>query len=121
MTMTTFSRLLALGLLLMAVAGCERDDDHTPPAGMGSIMVRNNSGDDSFVYFNGALASNRADYATTTPYDLAPGSYRVSLTERRGWRSWSGFVDVLENRLTFMDVTLDLQNTYAYNVVIFFD
>jgi hypothetical protein len=30
-------------------------------------------------------------------------------------------VDVLENRLTFMDVTLDLQNTYAYNVVIFFD
>ncbi len=113
--------LAALGLLLATAAGCGRDEDHTPPAGMGSIMLRNNSGDDIHVYFNGALASNRADYANTTPYDLAPGSYRVSLTERRGWRSWSGFVDVLEKRLTFMDVQVDLQNSYAYDVVIFFD
>jgi len=120
--MNSLKLLTVLGLLLAVVSGCGgRDDDHTPPAGMGSILVRNNTGDDIYVYLDGTLASNRADYASTTAYDLKPGSYRVALTERRGWRSWSGFVDVLEGRLTFMDVTLDLQNTYAYDVVIFFD
>ena len=114
--------LVMLGLLCAMGMGCGgRDDDHTPPAGMGSILVRNNTGDDIYVYFDGILASDRADYANTTAYDLAPGSYRVSLTERRGWRSWSGFVDVLEGRLTFMDVTPDLQNSVGYDVVVFFD
>lgn len=120
--MKALKLLVMFGLLLAVVAGCRgRDDDHTPPAGMGSILLRNNTGDDIYVYLDGHLAGNRADYAETTAFDLAPGSYRVSLTERRGWRSWSGFVDVLEGRLAFMDVTLDLYNSVAYDVVIFFD
>jgi hypothetical protein len=114
--------LVVLGLLCVVGAGCSgRDDDHTPPAGMGSIMLRNNSGDDIYVYFDGHIADTRADAAETTAYDLMPGSYRVSLTERRGWRSWSGYVDVLQDRLTFMDVSVDLQNSVAYDVVLFFD
>ncbi len=112
--------LFLLGLLGMAGCG-GHEDDHTPPDGMGSIMLRNNAGDDIYVYFDGHIASERADYANTTPYDLAPGSYRVNLTERRGWRSYSGFVDVLQGRRTFMDVTPDLHNSVAFDVVIFFD
>ncbi|MCX7006998.1 MAG: hypothetical protein NTY53_07070 [Kiritimatiellaeota bacterium] len=120
--MNTLKMLTALGLLLVGLVGCGGGgDDHTPPAGMGSILLRNNTGDDLYVYFDGTLAGTRADYASTTAYDLKPGSYRVSLTERRGWRSWSGFVDVLQDRNTFMDVTLDLQHTYAYDVLIIFD
>ena len=119
--MNVLKILLGMVVMLAVTAGCDNGDDHRPPAGMGSIMLRNNTGDDIFVYLDGILSSNRADYATTTPYDLKPGSYRVSLTERRGWRSWSGFVDVLENRLAYLDVTLDLRNAYAYDVVTFFD
>jgi hypothetical protein len=114
--------LVGLGLLCMVGAGCRgHADEHTPPAGLGSIMVRNNTGDDIYVYIDGSLANPRADAANVTAYDLKPGSYRVALTESRGWRSWSGFVDVLEGRLTFLDVTPDLQNSVAYDVVTFFD
>jgi hypothetical protein len=112
------------GLLLLAtLSGCDwgRDEDHTPPAGMGSIMLRNNTGADIDVYLDGVGASHRADRGTTTPYDLKPGTYRVSLAEHDGYRSYSGFVDVLQGRLTFMDVTLDLHDRFAYDVVIFFD
>jgi len=40
--------LLLLGLLAAMVAGCNgsRDEDHTPPSGMGSIMLRNNTDSD---------------------------------------------------------------------------
>ena len=120
--MITLKLLAALGLLIVAGTGCGGGgDNHTPPAGMGSIMVRNYTGDGILVYVNGAPASSTAGASSTTPYDLQPGSYRVTLTESHGWRSWSGFVDVLENRLTYLDVQLNLQNIYAYAVAIFFD
>ena len=112
-----------LGLLAAMVAGCNgsRDEDHTPPSGMGSIMLRNNTDSDIDVYLDGVATSQRADYSSTTPYDLKPGTYRVALSEHNGYRSYSSFVDVLQGRLTFMDVTLDLRDRFAYDVVIFFN
>lgn len=123
MKMKWWLNLLLGGVVTTALTGCNwsRDEDHTPPAGMGSIMVRNNTGGDIDVYLNGGATSNRADYSSTTPYDLKPGAYRVALSEHNGYRSYSGFVDVLQGRLTFMDVTLDLSNRFAYDVVIFFN
>ena len=120
--MRWFILMLVGGLLTATLSGCRwsRDEDHTPPEGMGSIMVRNNTGDDIYVYLNGT-AVNTANYSATTAYDLKPGTYRVSLSEHHGLRSYSAFVDVLLSRLTFMDVTPDLSNNYAYDVVIFFD
>lgn len=120
--MKLLKMLLCCALLGLIGAGCRgNDDDHRPPDGMGSILLRNYAGDDIYVYFDGILASNRADYAQTTPYDLSPGSYRVSLSERRGWRSWSGYVDVLQNRLTILDVSVDPYSSVAFDVVTFFD
>ncbi|TAN36117.1 MAG: hypothetical protein EPN23_09135 [Verrucomicrobia bacterium] len=123
MKMKWLGSLLLASVLASAVAGCRwsRDEDHTPPAGMGSIMVRNNTGDDIDVYLNGTATSNRADYSSTTPYDLQPGTYRVALSEHNGYRSYAGFVDVLVGRLTFMDVTVDFSDRFAYDVVIFFN
>ncbi len=120
--MKLLKMLLCFALLGLFGVGChERDDDHHPPAGMGSILLRNNAGDDIYVYFDGAIASNRADYAETTPYDLAPGTYRVALTERHGSRSWSDYVDVLQDRRTILDVSADPTSSYAFDVVTFFD
>lgn len=118
-----WANTLILSMLAVAAVSCSwsRDEDHTPPDGMGSIMLRNNTGGDIDVYLDGVLTSKRADYSSTTPYDLKPGTYRVSLAEHNGYRSFSGFVDVLQGRLTFMDVTLDLSDRFAYDVVIFFD
>ena len=112
--------LLVLGLF---IAGCGggSSPDHTPPAGMGSIMVNNNTGDDILVYIDGIATSSHASYADITPYDLTPGSHRVTLTESRGWRNYSGFVDVLQGRLTYLDVSDDLKNIYAYDVATFYN
>ena len=48
---------------------------------MGSLMVNNNTGDDILVYVDGIATSSHASYADITPYDLTPGSHRVTLTE----------------------------------------
>lgn len=126
--MSTFNSIFracaAAGLLLCA-AGCDLDDDndrdHTPPAGQGALLVDNNTGDDIKVYADGVLLGKVGDYSDRA-FDLAPGVYRVVLDEDDGSRDFRDDVDVLADRLTVLDVTVDYDAFDSdYDVEIFFD
>lgn len=116
---TVFALLLALGLL---GAGCDdsHDIDHNPPSGMGSIVVDNRTAYDIRVYIDGQEQPHASD-DDWQAYDRAPGAYRVVLDEDDGWRSFSSDVDVLSNRLTVLEVTIDPLRSSAYDVLIYFD
>lgn len=121
--------LLRTGVLLAAslawVTGCnldkDNDRDHEPPAGQGALLVDNNSGDDIKVYVDGELLGTVGDYSDRA-FDMAPGSYRVVLDEDHGSRDYRDDVDILENRLTVLDVQVNFDDFSAdYDVEVFFD
>jgi len=116
--------LLTLGGILLA-AGChwwdEGDDyDHDPPSGYGSLVVDNHTDDDISVYVNG-VSTNKAPEDDWRAYDLRPGTYRVVLEQRGGDHSFSGDVDILEGRLTILDVQFAFGDPYRYDVFIHYD
>lgn len=104
---------LALGL-----AACERDWDHTPPDGQGSVIVDNRTADEVDVYLDGR-ATNRVDDFDHEVFDYAPGVVRVVLDEAHGRRAWGGDVDVIEGKLTVLEVTE--RGGSGYDVRITFD
>ena len=90
--------------LLVAGGGCDDEEfDHDPPEGMGTLVVDNWSGDRVQVYIDGAevesVTNDKHRY-----YDLAPGVYRVVLEGDDNDRNWRDDVDVLEDRLTVLQV-----------------
>jgi len=106
------SRLL-IGLFCSTalwVTGCDWDDDdvsdHKPPAGQGSIVVDNNTDEDIKVYIDGTRVENAKDFDDRA-YDLDPGLYRVVLDEDDGDRTYRDDIDVIEGRLTILDVSAD--------------
>lgn len=117
-------RKLALGTLLASalagVSGCDWDDDrdHVPPEGFGALYVENNTSRDLRVYIEGTEAGDVDSYSDR-PFDLRPGVYRVVLDQRNSDRNWRDTVDIIEGRLTVLDVAdgagLEL------DVVLFFD
>lgn len=115
-------RLPALLMVITTIilpAGCEMDDDpdHVPPAGFGALFLENNTSEDIRVYIDGADKGEVSDYSDR-PFDLRPGTYRLILDQEDTRRSWRGDIDVIENRLTILDVTDDYNDLDA---VIYFD
>ncbi|MBN2561690.1 MAG: hypothetical protein JXQ75_12250 [Phycisphaerae bacterium] len=117
---------LALAAMIAAATftGCEDDDDsyydHDPPDGQGTLMVVNNTRDHISVFINGA-AQERTSERSWRPYDLDPGVYRVVLEQQGGERNFSDDVDILENRLTILDVDIDPDDLYRYDVLLRYD
>ena len=116
---------LALALLawaLTAIPGCEgrSGEDHVPPAGLGSVIIRNHTIENIRVFING-IEYGKASYDDATFYDLKPGVYRFALNEQGGDRSHASDVDVLQGQLTLMDVSMSSTNIYAYDVLMYFD
>lgn len=102
------------------LAACESDyddSDHNPPAGMGAIVIENNTYNDIEVFLDGVRVKNVSD-DDDRAYDLAPGEYRVFLNEDDGRREWSHRVDVLENRNTVLYVSNDAFDFDDYSVII---
>ena len=122
---TKLLRLLPALMLvsLMALTGCDDDDDdydHNPPAGQGSMIVDNNTGDNISVYINGRRV-NDAKEDEARAYDLEPGVYRVVLEQQGGDRQFRDDVDILIGRLTILDVFTDSMDIEKYDVRILFD
>ena len=117
-------RVFLLASMLPLFAGCDWDEsdkhkNYDPPAGQGALRVANHTGDDIKVFVGGVELGLTGDYSDRV-YNLDPGVYRVVLDQKRGDRSYRDDVDILEGRLTVMDVSYD-QSLFDYDVVIFFD
>ena len=112
---------LALGMILMlGLCACDGDDwNHTPPAGMGSIIVDNRTADGVNVYLDGYYTNQVSDFDYEA-FDLAPGIHRVVLDESNGSRNWWGDVDVLEGKLTVLEVNTGFYSS-DYDVRIYFN
>lgn len=114
--------LCALGLLGTLLAACDWDNrgsrDHHPPEGSGALVVENNSSGDLRVYIDGMEEGKVGDYSNRA-FDLLPGVYRIVLDERHGDRSWRDDVDIIEGRLTILDVAGGWDD--EFDVRIFFD
>jgi hypothetical protein len=120
-------KVLALAAVAMSLGltGCEDygDDgnrDHNPPAGMGSLVIDNNTVDDIHVYVDGVQLADVGDYSDRA-YDLEPGKHRLILDQSGGDRNYRNDIDIIEGRLTVADVTVDGFDPLSYDVVIFFD
>jgi hypothetical protein len=110
------------GGMILALGLCACDDggwNHTPPAGMGSIIVDNRTADGANVYLEGAYTNRVSDFSNAA-FDLAPGIHRVVLDESHGSRNWRGDVDVLEGKLTVLEVNTGFYSS-DYDVRIYFD
>lgn len=115
------SLLLTLVAAALSTSSCEtKTYDHTPPPGKGSIVVDNNSGSDTELYLNGSFVG-KAESGDVTVFDISPGQYRLVLAETDGYRNYRDYVDVLENRLTILDVMTDYSSSSLYYVVVDFE
>jgi len=113
---TLFAVMLFVSLCL---TGCEDNDfDHVPPNGQGSLAIANHT-DDLEVYIDGEYLDKVGDYDDKV-FDLDPGLYRLTLTEQHGDRYFSGYIDVLDGRITEVDVE-NGRSYDEYNVDIEFD
>lgn len=119
-------KVLALAALLPFASGCDWDDsddheDFTPPDGQGALRVANHTADDIRVYVNGEEKGTVSDYSDRA-YPLDPGVVRVVLDEKGGDRSFRDEIDIIENRLTVLDVSYD-NDIFDddYDVEVFFD
>ncbi|MDD4869756.1 MAG: hypothetical protein PHR77_04285 [Kiritimatiellae bacterium] len=116
---------LITGILMALVfAGCDDNDsyyDHVPPAGQGSLVVDNGTGDDISVYIDGVRMTG-VDDGDAGIIDLAPGVYRLVLDSDHSERSYRADMDILQNRLTIMEVwPSSANNYYYYDVVTTYD
>lgn len=118
--------VLVLTALLPLVVGCDWDDsddheDYQPPEGVGALRVDNNTGDDIRVYVDGVQQGTTGDYSDRV-FNLNPGVYRVVLDQKNGDRSYRDDIDIIENRLTVLDVSYDNDPfDDDYDVEVFFD
>ena len=109
--------LAAVAAMAVWGAGCEDDDefDHDPPAGLGALVVDNQTGDRVRVYFDG-LRVESVGKGDDRAYDLEPGVYRVALDGEDTDRFWTEDVDVLEGRLTILRVNDDYGDLDDFDV-----
>ncbi len=112
--------LLAFALMVFA-AGCDDEKfNHDPPAGMGCIIVNNNTSHDIRPYINGLPTNTVSDYDWEA-YDLKPGLYRVVLDDKESSRNFRDDIDVMENKRTILDVTTDPVRPNRFDVYVYFD
>lgn len=104
------------------VAGCLDDDrlDHKPPGGQGSIVIDNRTSRDIDVFVDGAELQ-RVRARRWRAYDFDPGVYRVVLDERDGDRNYRDDVDVLDGRLSVVEVGIDEGSLTRFDVFVYFD
>jgi hypothetical protein len=120
MKMKTLRILTAMALLTVFV-GCDDDDefdDHDVPAGLGSIVIDNNTFTKIDIFLDGIDFGRVGDFDERF-IDIEPGEYRLVLDEDgSGDRAVAMDVDILEGRLTVVDVDLDIGDS-SYIVDVF--
>ena len=113
-------RLAGGMILILGLCACDSDNwHHTPPAGMGSIIVDNRTTDGVNVYLDGIYVGQVSDFDHEA-FDVTPVVHRVVLDESHGSRAWRGNVDVLEGKLTVLEVNGGFGRS-DYDVRIYFD
>lgn len=111
---------LLLSSLVVLMAGCEDGGfKHDPPPGQGSIIVDNRSVDVLHAYIDGYYTNDVGDFDYEA-YDRLPGMYRVVLDQKSGSRSYSHDVDVIEGKLTVLEVQID-EWDWEYDVRIYYE
>ncbi|MCO5043919.1 MAG: hypothetical protein M9963_09415 [Kiritimatiellae bacterium] len=113
--------LLALGAVALSLVACDWDDDkyrHKPAEGMGALVVDNRTGGDLRVYVDQIEVGKVSAYKDRS-FDLTGGVYRVVLEERHGWANWRDDVDIMQSRLTVLDVARGTST--RLDVSVFFD
>ena len=95
----------AVGVSIL-LTGCEDDDDfdHDPPDGQGAIIIDNDGFRDLLVYIDGIYLGKVRD-GHRVAFDRMPGVYRIVLDESGSDRDYRDDVDVLDGRLTVLEVT----------------
>lgn len=116
--------LAAVAAFALLACGCEDADDdfdHDPPAGLGTLYIDNNTGDDLDVFVDGVRLGGADDYDERF-FDLAPGVHRLVLAaDDDEDRSYRDDIDILEGRRTIVDVDRDSDDFDRYDVVVYFD
>ena len=106
---------LGAALLVPGLAGCEdKDYDHVPADGMGSVYLDNRTGDDINVYIDGVTVHDLDDYDERA-YDVAPGLHRVVLDEQGGDRYGAWDVDIVAGRLTVLEIRISSWDWEEYD------
>jgi hypothetical protein len=110
------------GVLLMSSCTDDDDDDydHNPPDGMGAMIVDNRTFNDMAVYIDGT-EYRKTEEDEWEAYDLWPGEYRIVLREKGGDHGYSGDVDILEDRLTVLEVQDAGYSDRDYDVLLWYD
>jgi hypothetical protein len=112
--------LLSAGILMSGCDADEEDDyDYVPPAGQGAMIVDNNTDNDIEVFVDGQSRGKVGD-DSDRPFDVSPGVHRVVLDEKGGDRVYRDDIDILNGRLTVLDVDSDFDYV-EYDVLVYFD
>lgn len=99
--------MVAVWIGLLACSGCEdgeNDFSHQPPTGKGTIIVDNHTTHDLDVYIDGTDRGQTGDDSDRA-YDLEPGVHRVVINSDDSDGFYADDVDVLEGRLTVLEVS----------------
>ena len=116
--------LLALSLFMAGWSdGCDSDnnfEDHVPAAGQGSLVIDNRSNSELHVYIDGKEVAG-VDDTDNRIYDLAPGVYRLVLDEDKGDRNYRADIDILQDRLTVLEVSNDSGGSSDFTVDLRFE
>jgi hypothetical protein len=110
---------LCAGLTLLTNTGCDDNDpDFQPSPGNGALFINNTTASDIQVFVNGERFETVQDFSDRG-FDLPPGLYRVVLDEQGGDRTFRDDIDIIEGRLTVLDVTIDPFDN-DFDVAVFF-
>lgn len=108
---------LAIGF----ITGCDYDDDpdRVPPADQGSLFINNITTADIRVFIDGTEVREVEAYDDRY-YDLNPGVYRIVLDEQGGDRTFRDDIDIIEGRITVLDVADEPFDDDEFDVEVFF-
>lgn len=109
---------MAISAACLSACKLGEDRDHVPPQGYGALFVENNTSRELRVYVDGDLVGSVGRYSDR-PFDLKPGVYRVVLDQKDSARNWRDDIDIINGRLTVLDVADGIGA--GLDVVVFFD
>ena len=96
--------LLVASVCVVVLVGCDEEQfDHVPAAGMGTLIIDNDTTDDIDIFVDGLLLGQVDDYDDSYT-DMMPGVYRIVLADEDGHRSYREYLDILPGRLTILHV-----------------
>ncbi|HMO03396.1 MAG TPA: hypothetical protein PKC67_00495 [Kiritimatiellia bacterium] len=105
--MRILASCLCAGLALLLISGCDDNDpDHKPAPGKGALFINNTTASDIQVFINSERFETVQDFDDRA-YDLPPGVYRLILDEQGGDRTYRDDIDIIEGRLTVLDVAIE--------------